>query len=160
MPDIVSIASLSKYNSCISLETGLYFVCDVIKGDLIVKSYEAGQGVNTVWSSILSKVCWDTSKVCSPAFRLSVLSGGSTVLIRCVQATKRQVWSGHLGCLSTSSDKLIIKLANPIAISDVITNLSVKTAETAFLLVKNVSGAGETCCGFSLIVEAELLTGR
>jgi hypothetical protein len=30
----------------------------------------------------------------------------------------------------------------------------------AFLFAGNVSGAGETCCGFSLAVEAELLTGR
>jgi hypothetical protein len=58
------------------------------------------------------------------------------------------------------SDKLIIKLADLITIFDVIINLSVKTAGTAFLLVKNVFGAGETCCGFFLMVKAELLTGR
>ena len=40
MSDIISIASPSKYNSFISLETVVYFVCDdVTKGNLIVESW-------------------------------------------------------------------------------------------------------------------------
>jgi hypothetical protein len=40
---MVGIALPSRYNSCVSLETGLYFVCNVIEGDFIVESCEAKQ---------------------------------------------------------------------------------------------------------------------
>jgi hypothetical protein len=51
-----------------------------------------------------------------------------------------------------------MELADPVAVSsDVVTNSSV---ETAFSSVGNGSGAGETCCGFSSTVEAELSTGK
>lgn len=42
MPDVIGIASLSRYNSCASLEIGLHFVCDVIKGNLIVECAKQG----------------------------------------------------------------------------------------------------------------------
>jgi hypothetical protein len=51
-----------------------------------------------------------------------------------------------------------MELADPVAVSsDVVTNSLV---ETAFSSVGNGSGAGETCCGFSSTVEAELSTGK
>ena len=53
---MISIVSLSRYNSYVSLETSLCFVYDMIKGDLIVELYEAGQWVNIIWSSVLSEV--------------------------------------------------------------------------------------------------------
>jgi hypothetical protein len=39
---MIGIVSLSRYNSCVSLETGLCFIYDVIKGDLIIELCEAG----------------------------------------------------------------------------------------------------------------------
>jgi hypothetical protein len=44
----------------------------------------------------------------------------------------------------------MMELADPVAVSDRVVNSS----------VENVSGAGDTFCGFSSAVEAELLTGR
>jgi hypothetical protein len=54
----------------------------------------------------------------------------------------------------------MMELADPVAVSDVVTNSLVETAGSAFSSVGNVSGAGETCCGFSSTAETELLTGR
>jgi hypothetical protein len=42
MPNIISIVLLSRYNSYISLETGLYFIYNIIKGNLIIELYKAG----------------------------------------------------------------------------------------------------------------------
>lgn len=54
----------------------------------------------------------------------------------------------------------MMELADPVAVSSVVTNSLVETAGSAFSSVGNVSEAGETCCGFSSTTEAELSTGR
>jgi hypothetical protein len=54
----------------------------------------------------------------------------------------------------------MMELADSVAAPDVVTNSSVETTGSAFSSVGNGSGAGETCCGFSSMVEAELSTGR
>jgi hypothetical protein len=54
----------------------------------------------------------------------------------------------------------MIELANPVIAFDVVANLLVKVAGFAFSLVKNDSGASETCYGLSLAVEAKFLTGK
>jgi hypothetical protein len=51
-----------------------------------------------------------------------------------------------------------MELTDPVIVSsDVVTNSLV---ETAFSSVENGPGAGETYCGFSSIVEAELSTSK
>jgi hypothetical protein len=63
--------------------------------------------------------------------------------------------------VSASGDELkMMEPADPVAVSGVVTNSLVETAGSAFSSVGNVSGAGETCCGFSSTAEAELSTGR
>jgi hypothetical protein len=54
----------------------------------------------------------------------------------------------------------MMELADPVTAFDVVANSLVEAAGSAFSSVGNVSGAGETCCGFSSTVEAELSTGR
>jgi hypothetical protein len=53
-----------------------------------------------------------------------------------------------------------MELTRPVAVSEVVTKSSVETAGSAFSSVRNVSGAGETCCGFSSTVETKLSIGR
>jgi len=53
-----------------------------------------------------------------------------------------------------------MELADPVIAPDVVTNSLVEIAGSAFSSVGNVSGAGETCYGLSLAVEAEFSTGR
>lgn len=54
----------------------------------------------------------------------------------------------------------MIELADPVIAPDMVANLLVEIAGSAFSSVRNVSGAGEICCGLSLTVEAKFLTGR
>ncbi len=54
----------------------------------------------------------------------------------------------------------MIELANPVIAPNMVTNSLVETIESAFSLAGNSSRASETYYGFSLIVEAELSTGR
>jgi hypothetical protein len=89
-----------------------------------------------------------------------VLSVGSTILTECAQAIKRWVCSRFSGFAFISGDKLkTIKLTNAIKVFRVAGVLEERSGY-AFLFARNVSGASETCCGFSLAVKAELLTGR
>jgi hypothetical protein len=46
----------------------------------------------------------------------------------------------------------MMELTRPVAVSEVVTKSSVETAGSAFSSVRNVSGAGETRCGFSSTV--------
>jgi hypothetical protein len=52
----------------------------------------------------------------------------------------------------------MMELADPVTALDVVANSFVEAAGSAFSSVRNVSGAGDTCCGLSSAVEAEFST--
>ena len=53
-----------------------------------------------------------------------------------------------------------MELADPVIAPDVVTNSLVEIAGSAFSSVGNVSGAGETCYGLSLVVKAKFSTSK